>query len=185
MNTEEILSAVEKSTAEAQMREDLCARSTLVGLRSQFGFIPEEMITAAMSLAGGAGASSGSCGAYCAGLLAIGLKCNPTREQERNDLSLRQRGKQKFLEFRDAFLREFGTTLCPEIHRQLFGRSFLFTDPVQEAEFFALPDHAARCATVVGRAARIAAAIILAEPAAQPEASFTAENAEENHSKQS
>ena len=61
-----------KAAKEAQIRDDICARSTLVGLKEIFDEIPEEMITAALSLAGGTGGASGSCGAYCCGLLAVG-----------------------------------------------------------------------------------------------------------------
>jgi hypothetical protein len=75
-NKKEILDMIEKKAVEAQIRDDICSRSTMYGLKSYFNFIPEEMVTASMSLCGGAGISSGSCGAYCSGLLAIGLKFN-------------------------------------------------------------------------------------------------------------
>ena len=158
----EILDTVEKNVRQAQLQDDLCARSTMEGLKSCLDFIPEEMVSACLSLAGGAGASSGSCGAYCAGLLAVGLKFNPTVAQERADHSLRLKGKKKFIAFRDAFLKEFGTTLCPELHKRLFGRSFVFTDEAQGAEFFAVADHAEKCAEIVGKAARMTAEILLA-----------------------
>ncbi len=159
----EILDTVEKNAREAQLSDDLCARSTMEGLKSCFDFIPEDMVSASMSLAGGAGASSGSCGAYCSGLLAIGLKFNPTVAEERTDRSLRLKGKKKFIAFRDAFLKEFGTTLCPELQKQIFGRSFVFTDESQGAEFFAIADHAEKCAEIVGKATRLAAEILLAD----------------------
>ncbi|MCR4431159.1 MAG: hypothetical protein NUV45_09105 [Tepidanaerobacteraceae bacterium] len=69
---------VENNAVEAQKRDDICARSTMYGLKSYFDFIPEEMVTATLSLAGGTGGGSGSCGAYYSGLLALGLKFNPT-----------------------------------------------------------------------------------------------------------
>lgn len=161
MKKEEILDAVARNAFEAQKRDDLCARSTMYGLKTCFDFIPEEMVTAAMSLAGGAGASSGSCGAYCCGLLAIGLKYNPTMAAESLDKGLRAKGRSKFLAYRDAFRKEFGTTLCPEIHHIVFGRSYIFTDEQQHQEFLALPGHAEKCGTVVAKAARLAAEMIL------------------------
>jgi hypothetical protein len=159
----ELLDTVEKNARAAQIMDDLCARSTLEGLKSCFDFIPQDMVSASMSLAGGAGASSGSCGAFCSGLLAIGLKFNPTTAADRADRRLRLKGKKKFIAFRDAFLKEFGTTLCPELHKRLFGRSFVFTDEAQGAEFFAIADHAEKCAEIVGKAARMAAEILLAD----------------------
>lgn len=158
-----ILDRVEKNAVEAQIRDDVCSRSTMCGLKSCFDFIPEEMVTASLSLCGGAGISSGSCGAYCSGLLAIGLKYNPTMAEESADKSLMMRGIGKTIAFRDTFLKEFGTTLCPEIHKSLFGRSFNFLDEKQNQEFLTLPGHAEKCSTVVAKAARMAAEMLLGD----------------------
>ena len=157
----EILDLIEQKAAEALIRDDICSRSTMYGLKSYFSFIPEEMVTASMALLGGAGISSGSCGAYCSGLLAIGLKFNPTMAEEGVDISLRGRGIEKIIAYRNAFREEFGTTLCPEIHKSLFGRSFNLLDEKQNEEFLNLPGHAEKCSVVVAKAARMAAEMML------------------------
>ncbi len=133
----------------------------MIGLQSHFSFISDDMVTASMSLLGGAGISSGSCGAYCAGQLAVGLKFNPTPAEESADLTSRLRGIEKIIAYRDAFLKEFGTTLCPQIHQRIFGRSYNFLDEHQNEEFLILPGHAEKCSVVAGKAARLAAEIIL------------------------
>ena len=69
--------------------------------------------------------------------------------------------RSKMLAYRDAFLKEYGTVLCPQIHKLLFGRSFILSDDGQREEFLKIPDHAEKCATVVAKAARLAAEIIL------------------------
>ena len=46
---------------------------------------------------------------------------------------------------------------------RIFGRSFAFTDEPQGAEFFAIADHAEKCAEIVGKATRLAAEILLAD----------------------
>jgi hypothetical protein len=119
MNREEVLDLVGKAAREAQIRDDGCSRSTLVGLKAYFDWIPEEVIRASLSLCGGAGASSGSCGTYTCGLLAVGLKYNASLEEELENPSAQEIGSQKFIEFRDRYLAEMGTTLCPEIQTQL------------------------------------------------------------------
>ena len=81
MTREEILDLCGKAAREAQIRDDVCSRSTLIGL-SQYFDIPAEMIRASMSLCGGAGGSSGTCGTYTCGLLAVGLKYNVPLEEE-------------------------------------------------------------------------------------------------------
>ena len=152
------------STARAaQIRDDICARSVLIGLQTICSDIPDEMITASMSLAGGTGAASGSCGAYCAGLLGVGLEFNYPVEDERENPQLKMEGVHKFKEYRDRFIGEWGTVMCPELIGKMFGRTYLFTDPQQEGEFLTMEGHAEKCAEIVAAATRIAAEMILCD----------------------
>ena len=169
MTKEEILDTVGKAAREAQIRDDVCSRSTLIGLKTCFDFIPDDLIRASMSLCGGAGASSGSCGTYTCGLLAIGLKHNVPLEEELKNPDLQEIGQAKFMEFRDRFLERMGTTLCPEIQKQVFGRSYIFTNPDDCEEYWKITDHNVKCADVVERAARLIAEMLLedAEEGAQ------------------
>ena len=154
--------AVETAKA-AQIKDDVCSRSVLIGLSKIFDEIPDEMITASTSLLGGTGAASGSCGAYCAGLLGVGLKFNCPIEEEQASPALIFNGIRKAAEYRDRFLAAHGTVLCPHIHEKLFGRSYIFTDPEQEQEFLSLEGHREKCAEIVGDATRIAAEMILSD----------------------
>lgn len=149
------------AAVEAQIRDDICARSAMHGLQQVFDFIPEELVTASLSLAGGCGAGSGSCGAYCAGLLAVGMKYNSTMEEEKTNPEAIERGCGKFIEYRDRFLKERGTILCPELHKQVLGRSYIFTDPAQHAEFAQREDHAEKCAEVVASAVKVCCEMLL------------------------
>ena len=161
MTREELIQKAVDAAVEAQIRDDICARSAMYGLKQVFDYIPEELVTASLSLAGGCGAGSGSCGAYCAGLLAVGMTYNATMKEEETDPDLIEIGCGKFIEFRDRFLEKMGTILCPELHKQVFGRSYIFTDPVQHEEFANREDHAVKCADVVAAAVRIACEMLL------------------------
>jgi C_GCAxxG_C_C family probable redox protein len=161
MDKKQIIDHAAETAKAAQIRDDICARSVLVGLKEILTDMPEEMITAALSLAGGTGGASGSCGAYCCGLLAVGLHYNAPLEDERANPALKQKGAAKFSEYRSRFMKEMGTILCPELHQKIFGRSYILSDPVQHEEFLAMPGHNVKCAEVVGTAARIAAEMIL------------------------
>ena len=163
MTKQEKIDLAVKTAKEAQIRDDICARSVLIGLQTFCDDITDDMIRASMSLAGGGGAASGSCGAYSCGLLGVGLKYNVPLEEELKDRSLQEVGAMKFSEYRDRFIAEMGTVLCPEIHKKIFGRSYIFTDPEQEAAFMTLEGHETACADVVGVATRIAAEMILAD----------------------
>jgi len=164
MTREELIQKAVDAAVEAQIRDDICARSAMYGLKQVFDFIPEELVTASLSLAGGCGAGSGSCGAYCAGLLAIGMKYNSTMEEEKTHPEKIEGGCMKFVAFRDRFLKARGTILCPELHKQVFGRSYVFTDPVQHEEFGALAGHEVKCAEIVADAVRLACEMLLDDP---------------------
>jgi C_GCAxxG_C_C family probable redox protein len=154
-----IESAVSAAKA-ATIRDDICARSVLVGLKEILD-IPEEMITASLSLAGGTGSASGSCGAYCCGLLAVGLKYNAPLADELKNPALKANGAQKFREYRDRFMKEMGSVMCPECQKKVFGRAYDLIDTKEHEEFLSVPGHQVKCAEVVAVATRIAAEMIL------------------------
>lgn len=161
MTRAEILDRVGRAAAEAQIRDDVCSRSTLIGLKTYFDWIPDDVIRASMSLCGGAGASSGSCGTYTCGLLAIGLKFNVPLADELADPEKQEDGAAKFMEFRDRFIAAMGSTMCPELQKQVFGRSYIFTEPADCEEYWQITDHNVKCAEIVERATRVAAEMLL------------------------
>ena len=164
MTREERIEKAVAAGVEAILRDDICARSAMAGLRAAFpDMIPEEMVTACLSLAGGTGSASGSCGAYCAGLMAVGLKYNSTIAEELADPAHQKRGMDKFMEYRDRFLARWGTVLCPKIHAQLFGKEYNLADDADHTAFLAMTGHTEKCATVVASAVRMACEMILPE----------------------
>ena len=160
MTKQEIIDLCAKTAREAQIRDDVCSRSTLLGLKAYFD-IPDDLIRASSNLCGGAGAGSGSCGTYTCGQLALGLKYNHTPEEELENPALFDVTSAKFMELRDRFMKEFGTTLCPEIHKQVFGRAYYYYKPEDAAEYFTITDHHIRCADTVERATRLIAEMLL------------------------
>ena len=160
MDKQQMVEMAAETAKAAQIRDDVCSRSVLIGL-SSICEIPEEMITASLNLLGGTGAASGSCGAYCAGLLGVGLKYNYPLDDELSNPALKLEGIQKAVEYRNRFLESQGTILCPIIHEKLFGRSYILSDPKQEQEFLTLEGHVEKCAEVVREATRIAAEMML------------------------
>lgn len=160
---QKVLDFIEKKAAEAQLRDDLCARSTIYGLSCYFDFISDDIVKASYNLAGGIGASSGTCGAFTAGQLVIGLKYSPTVEiagTEAGKIKMKE-AEEKMIKFRELFIKEFGTTLCPEIHKKIFGKSYDFKVKKEAREFFNISDHKEKCAEVVKRGAALTASFIL------------------------
>lgn len=161
MTKQEIIDLCGKTAKEAQIRDDVCSRSTLLGLKAYFDFIPDDLIRASMNLCGGAGASSGSCGTYTCGLLAIGLKYNVPLEDELKNPELQDKNAAKFQEFRDRYIKEMGTTMCPEFQKMIFGRSFDYKIPADCEEYWKIEDHNEKCAIVVEKATRFIAEMLL------------------------
>ena len=162
MTHQEIVDRAVDTAKKTQIRDDLCSRSAIFGLQSVFDFIPDSLVTASASLAGGCGSASGSCGAYCSCLLAVGLKFNSTMEEEARDPeAFVKKTAAAFNEYRDRFRAAMGTTLCPEIQEKIFGRSYKLYEPDEVQEYLSLPGHAEKCAEVVGTATRLAAEMLL------------------------
>ena len=59
------------------------------------------------------------------------------------------------------FKKEFGTILCPEIHKQLFGRTFDFTDPKELEMYMNMEGRCEKCAQTVARAVRITCEMLM------------------------
>ena len=156
-----IVDKVVETAVATQIRDDVCSRSTMYGLQTQFDFIPDSFVKATASLCGGTGSGSGSCGAYCAGLLALGLKFNSTIEEELQDEEAFGKTAATFTEYRERFVKEMGTIMCPKIHEKLFGKAYDLTDPKDSEKFLNLPGHVEKCGETVAVAARIAAEMLL------------------------
>ncbi len=159
---EKIIEAVSAKAREAEIKYHGCSRCTLYGLKEYFNFIPDDLIRASMVLAAGGSSSNGSCGAYSGGLLAIGLKYQPPMEDlspEAQERRLESRAKQ--FGFRAAFIKELGSTLCPDIQERQFGRRFNMLDKEDWQAFMDLPGHYEKCAEVVAISTRLAAEVLL------------------------
>ena len=161
----ELCDLAEKEAVKAQLHDDTCARSTLHGLSCAFPFISEKMVSASWALTGGVAASSGSCGALCSGLLAIGAKYMPSvADAEKGGEEAQKEfeyGRDKLFAYRDTFQEEFGALTCPGVQHKIFGRSYNLLDEKELVEFLSMEGHEIKCAAVVAWAARKAAEMIL------------------------
>jgi hypothetical protein len=157
----ELLDEIEAKAKETQLAYAGCGRTVLFSMQHFFPFIPDELIRAASALSGGCAASGASCGAFCAGLLAIGLKLAPWIEDKSDEATAkRDLARKAEYEFRDAFIKEFGSVLCPKVQERVMGRSWNLNDPGEMEEFMHSPDHD-KCSIVASWSARRAAKILL------------------------
>jgi C_GCAxxG_C_C family probable redox protein len=114
---------------------------------------------AASAMAGGIAGRGETCGALIGGIMAIGQVLG------REFLEDREQFQKAMIPANEMYLRfkeTVGHTLCAEIHKILFGRSFRLYEEEEKQAFFAAggsgPDG---CPSVGSEAAKIAAGIIL------------------------
>lgn len=106
-----------------------CAQMTLKALQETFGLTDIEVFKAASPLSGGIARSGQICGSLLGALLFVGVVFGRKR-LERTDMSEDYRRAMEVAEkVYDEFEKEFGTTICKEIHKRLFGRVYNLRDP--------------------------------------------------------
>ncbi len=141
-----------------------CAQSVVAGLLDALGIEDpgEGVFKAASGLADGIGLTGdGSCGALTGGCMVIGLLFGRERK-DHQDMMKPMRSYLMCKALHDDFIERYGSCRCFDIQNELMGRTFNMYDPkeLQEAFNSGMMDH---CSGVVGRSARKAAELILAE----------------------
>ena len=143
-----------------------CSRSVVHGLQKYFDFINDDIVQAAVALAGGGGrATVGSCGAFSGGLMALSAKFSPRSEElSEKEIEEFDKVRSNFNEFRDWFIAEFGSVLCWDVQRRLLGRSFNLMDDEQLQAFRNFHEaHGRKCTQATTKAALKVAEILSRE----------------------
>jgi C_GCAxxG_C_C family probable redox protein len=158
---EEILDKAYKLAYKYEAERGSCPQCVLAALYEIFKISDPETIKAADAMAGGTALSTeGTCGALVGGLLAISSIVGRTYK-DFSEGERRRRVFQYAKKFYDKFVKEYGSPVCKNIHKKLFGRSFNLLDPKDYEEFDKAGAHVDKCTSVSGNAARWAAEIIL------------------------
>ena len=157
----QILERVYRLAFRYEAERGSCPQCVLSALHETLDIIDPATIKASDALAGGTALSTkGTCGALVGGLLAIGLVVGRTYEDFSAGKSKR-RVFQYSKKLYDKFYEEYGSPVCQDIHKKLFGRTFCLLDPKDYAEFEKMGAHVDKCPEVSGKTARWAAEIIL------------------------
>jgi C_GCAxxG_C_C family probable redox protein len=161
-------SAEEIAERAAQLAEEYektctgCAQSCVAGLLDALEIESEEVFKAASGLADGIGLSGdGSCGALTGCSMVIGLVFGRERK-DHQDMMKPMKSYMLCKELHADFIEQYGSCRCYDIQTKLMGRTFNLLDPehLQEAMKVGMLEH---CSGVCGRAARLAAGLIVRE----------------------
>jgi C_GCAxxG_C_C family probable redox protein len=140
-----------------------CPQCVLAALKEALDVGDENIFQASQGLTGGTALSSrGTCGALAGGMIALSSLVGRTYQEFTE-------GQKKRLVFKytkllyDRFIEEYGSPLCCDVQKKLFGRSYVLLDKKEYEEFEKAGAHVDKCTSVAGNAARWTAEIILNE----------------------
>lgn len=164
MNKEEMLEEVYKRAKAYELRGGNCSQCSLAAIFEVLGVDDENVVRSATGFADGVGLTGdGHCGALSGGTMAISYFFGRKKED------LAKMGKQiKALllakKFQEQFVTEFSACRCHDLQVKQFGRFFNLYD-MEDMKAAHAAGMAEGCSTLVGKAARMALAIILDEQA--------------------
>lgn len=171
---EELLKDVEAKAYKYEQDYFNCCQCTLLSIQEVFGLNAFDAVKAGSGFAGGIGRNGSVCGAVTGSVMALGLffgRDVPTMKHPIQEIrhKLREASEQRMGpmidRLFDRFNAEYGTILCSEIEFKLFGRYFDKKNPEERKEKNRLGGHVDKCPSVVGKAARWTAELILEEQA--------------------
>jgi C_GCAxxG_C_C family probable redox protein len=158
-NTNERLRRVYDSAFEYEQKYGSCPQCVLAAIQDEFGIVHDDVFRAAHALAGGVGLSSeGTCGALTGGVLALGCRYGRSRENFAKGRFLISYVRAKKLH--DRFVQEYGSTICRDVHKKIFGRTFNLWDSKEFEEFEEAGGHRDKCPMVAGNVAKWVAEIL-------------------------
>jgi len=140
-----------------------CPQCVLAALKETLNVGNESIFQAVQGLAGGTALSSqGTCGALAGGMIAISSIVGRTYQEFTE-------GQKKQLVFKytrllyDKFIEEYGSSLCCNVQKKLFGRSYILLNKQDYEAFEKAGAHVDKCTSVTGNTAKWTAEIILKE----------------------
>jgi len=140
-----------------------CPQCVLASLLETLNVGEPSILKASDALAGGTTLStSGTCGALAGGLLAI----SSIAGRDYKDFKAGEKKRRVFRYTRklyDQFVNMYGSPVCQDVQKKIFGRSFNLLDPEEYKGFEKAGAHVDKCPGVSGNVARWAAEIILDE----------------------
>ena len=141
-----------------------CAQCTLAAVQDALDIPNPLLFRAASGLASGGGLlCTGSCGGYSAGTMIMSALYGRRRDKFDNDNVNKYGAFQMARDLNDKFLEKYGSVICKDIHKQIFGKTYDLLDPKQKADFETDGAHRDKCTGVVAQAAGWTTELILEE----------------------
>lgn len=160
-NRKEILQEIYDLAYKYEAERGSCPQCVFSAIMEVLKIGNPETIKAADGLAGGTALSTqGTCGALVGGIMAISTVVGRSYEDFSAN-NYKRRVFQYSKKLYDKFQKEYGSIICKDIHKKLFGRTFNLMDKDDYTEFEKMGAHVDKCTSISGNVARWTAEIIL------------------------
>ena len=175
MSKEELLDKVYELGVDFERYSGSCSQCTAAALHEVLGFEPVIVKIASSSCGGHAGCSTGTCGAVVGGTIVLDYYVgrpvellSATCESQQGQAALKG-AMETSGAFCSKFQDKYGSIICPDVQKHLFGRSFNLQDPSDWKAFIDAGGHTdpSKCMSVVGNAARWVLEILIEKNAVQ------------------
>jgi len=138
-----------------------CPQAVLSAIYETLNLGDPKTIQAADGLAGGTALSNkGTCGALVGGILAIGAIVGRTY-QDFSEGKRKRRVFQYAKNLLDRFEEQYPGPLCHEVQKNLFGRSYVLSNPKEYELFEKAGAHIDKCPSVAGNVAKWTVEILI------------------------
>jgi hypothetical protein len=166
LSRQELLDEVQNKGYNYAINYNACAPSTVAALYDVLDF-DAALVRAVTPLSGGTAEQFlGTCGILTGGLTVLGyyfgrpIEKMSDREYIQANIDALKTPYEIGGLLADRFIKEYGTFICAQIHRQIFGRTFCLSDP-GEAEKYMKVGGLAKSAEIVGKGTRWVMEILL------------------------
>jgi C_GCAxxG_C_C family probable redox protein len=141
-----------------------CGQCALAAVFDFTGQTEPLLFQAATGFSGGmALCGDGSCGGYAAGILALGLYRGRRLELISGDKENQYKAYDLAQRLHDRFIESYGSVICSDIHRKIFGKAFCLRTKAVRDEFELAGAHIDKCTTVIGKSVAWVAEILYDE----------------------
>lgn len=154
---EQLLNNIQEKAAYYESTYHGCSQCTLQAIQEHLNLGDGAAFKSASALVGGIALMGDACGAVIGGLMAIGMVYGREKIEDTEQLFKSLRPARVFTR---RFQKEYGSCVCREIQKIMFGRSFDMTKR-EDYEAFQAAGAYEKCGQLAGGAARLAAEIIL------------------------
>ena len=141
-----------------------CAQSTIAAVQDSLGIRNDFVFKVASGLAGGCGGiGDGMCGGYSGGSIVMCTFFGRRRDKFDNDNEDKECCYQMVKLLHDKFIEQYGSIICREIQKSIFGKYYNLLDEEEKDLFEKAGAHIDKCTAVVGTASAWAIEILIDE----------------------